>query len=121
MSAHSDPESTIQPVIPANRKRKPAPNGKANGAAETEVNLQELLGALQAMKAGDFSIRMRSDQLGMAGKIADAFNDIAATNQRMADQLEKVGEQVGRQGKTRQRVKFGLSAGAWGEMESSVN
>src|SRR5436305_11319753 len=120
MSTHSDPEPSVQPAIPANRKRKPAANGKANGA-DPEINLQELLGSLQAMKAGDFSVRMRSDQLGMAGKIADAFNDIAATNQRMADQLEKVGEQVGRQGKTRQRVKFGPSVGAWGEMESSVN
>ena len=39
----------------------------------------------------------------------------------MAQQLERVGQVVGREGKTRQRVKFGLSSGAWGEMESSVN
>ena len=39
----------------------------------------------------------------------------------MAQQLERVGEVVGREGKTRQRVKFGLSSGAWGEMETSVN
>ena len=28
---------------------------------------------------------------------------------------------MGREGKTRQRVKFGLQSGAWGEMETSVN
>src|SRR5207249_5275153 len=28
---------------------------------------------------------------------------------------------VGREGKTRHRVKFGLARGAWGEMEQSVN
>src|SRR5437667_7544818 len=39
----------------------------------------------------------------------------------MAQQLERVGHGVGREGKTRQRVKFGLSGGAWGEMEGSVN
>src|SRR5690348_9139548 len=39
----------------------------------------------------------------------------------MAQQLERVGHVVGREGKTRQRVKFGLSSGAWGEMEGSVN
>src|SRR5262249_35825356 len=33
----------------------------------------------------------------------------------------RVGQVVGREGKTRQRVKFGLSNGAWGEMETSVN
>src|SRR6185436_9786240 len=35
--------------------------------------------------------------------------------------LEHVGRVVGREGKTRQRVTFGLSSGAWGEMEGSVN
>ena len=83
--------------------------------------LHELLGALQAMRAGDFSVRMPGDQAGIAGKIADTFNEIVAANQRMAQELERVGEIVGREGKTRQRVKFGLSSGAWGEMEVSVN
>ena len=89
------------------------PNG--NGKAPTE--LHELLHALQAMRAGDFSVRMPGDQDGIAGKIADTFNEIVAANQRMAQQLERVGEVVGREGKTRHRVKFGLSSGAWGEME----
>ena len=77
--------------------------------------------ALQAMRTGDFSVRMRSDGIGLAGKIADTFNDIVAANERMADQLELVGQVVGREGRTRQRVDFGTSSGAWGDMESSVN
>src|SRR5262245_10881396 len=88
-----------------------------NGVGE----LHELLHALQAMRVGDFSVRMASDQTGVIGKIADTFNEIVATNQRMAQQLERVGQAVGRDGKTRQRVKFGLSVGSWGEMEGSVN
>ena len=58
---------------------------------------------------------------GLLGKIADTFNEIVAANQRMARELERVGQVVGREGKTRQRVKFGSSDGAWGEMEGSVN
>ena len=57
----------------------------------------------------------------LAGKIADTFNEIVAANERMAEQLEHVGQVVGREGQTRQRVNFGLSSGAWGGMESSVN
>src|SRR5690242_3666109 len=87
----------------------------------TEHGLNELLHALQAMRVGDFSARMAGDRVGLIGKIADAFNDIVATNQRMAQQLERVGQVVGREGRTRQRVRLGLSDGAWGEMESSVN
>jgi len=44
------------------------------------------------MRDGNFSVRMASDRAGLSGKIADTFNDIAATNQRMAEQLERVGE-----------------------------
>src|SRR5579871_1441946 len=89
-----------------------------NGAASFGY---ELLHVLQAMRVGDFSVRMAADHDGLAGKIADAFNEIAAANQRIAQQLERVGQEVGREGKTRQRVKFGLSSGAWGEMEDSIN
>jgi HAMP domain-containing protein/CheY-like chemotaxis protein/signal transduction histidine kinase len=85
------------------------------------LELRELLHALQAMRIGDFSVRMAGHQVGVMGKVADTFNEIVAANQRMAGQLERVGQGVGREGKTRQRVRFGLSEGAWGEMESSVN
>src|SRR4029079_2727598 len=81
----------------------------------------DLLSALQSMRVGDFSVRMAGSEVGILGKIADTFNEIVATNERMAQQLERVGHVVGREGKRRQRVKFGLSHGAWGEMETSVN
>src|SRR5258708_26747725 len=69
--------------------------------------LTNLLTALQAMRLGDFSVRMAGDQVGILGKIADAFNDIAAANERMAEQLEHVRQALGREGKTRYRVTFG--------------
>ena len=93
----------------------------ANLNGSEALQLQELLHALQAMRVGDFSVRMAGHRVGVMGKVADTFNEIVAANQRMAKQLERVGQVVGREGKTRQRVRFGLSEGAWGEMESSVN
>ncbi|HXD43957.1 MAG TPA: HAMP domain-containing protein [Pseudolabrys sp.] len=73
------------------------------------------------MRSGDFSVRMSADHEGIAGKIADTFNDIVAANERMSRELERVGEVVGREGRTRHRVKFSLPGGAWSEMEVSVN
>jgi HAMP domain-containing protein/CheY-like chemotaxis protein/signal transduction histidine kinase len=96
-------------------------NGHANGDLDGAFDRHALLHALQAMRRGDFSVRLAGDQTGLTGKIADAFNDIAAANERMARQLEEVGDVVGREGRTRSRVRFGLSDGAWGEMEASVN
>src|SRR3978361_2367460 len=95
-------------------KNKSFGNGKPNPT-------EDLLHALQAMRSGDFSVRMTGNHLGIEGKIADTFNEIVAANQRMAQQLERVGQVVGREGKTRQRVKFGLASGSWADMEGSVN
>src|SRR5471030_586209 len=116
------------------QERNAAPIGaEANGlgvAAETRGGealmlpppaLEELLEALQAMEAGDFSVRLPGSHTGIVGKIADTFNAIVSTNQRMAQEIERVGEVVGKEGKTRQRVTLGSDKGAWGEMEASVN
>ncbi len=92
-----------------------------NGSASDANGLTELLHALQAMRVGDFSVRMAGDRVGIIGKIADTFNEIVANNERIASQLERVGQVVGKEGKTRQRVRFGQSDGAWAEMETSVN
>src|SRR5947209_2769930 len=103
---------------PASTRRRGKAKAYANGKTDPS---QQLLQALQAMRSGDFSVRMTGDHLGIEGKIADTFNEIVAANQRMAQQLERVGQVVGREGKTRQRVKFGLASGSWADMEGSVN
>src|SRR6187455_1559798 len=104
--------------VPKKRAGKSDDNSSAPGSP---LELQNLLQALRAMRAGDFSVRMTGEEDGLLGKIADTFNEIVAANQRMAEQIERVGQLVGREGQTRHRVKFGLSSGAWGEIESSVN
>src|SRR6195256_1142328 len=104
----------------ANGLSGPAPS-LSEQAGDGRTFERELLHALQAIRSGDFSVRMLGEQTGVHGKITDLFNDIAAANQRMAQQLEGVGQSVGRDGRTRQRVRLGVSTGAWGEMEQSIN
>src|SRR5229473_154141 len=109
--------------VNASVARRKKNNGHVASASESgpDLNLNQLLDVLRAMQSGNFSVRLPGSQVGVAGKICDAFNTIIAANQRIAQQLEQVGEVVGRQGKTRTRVRFGLSDGAWADMESSVN
>src|SRR6185436_19651699 len=90
-------------------------------AGDSMPGSSELLQALIAMRDGDFSVRLPSNWTGLNGKIADTFNDIVAANARIASEIDRVGLVVGKQGKTRQRVRFGRAHGAWGQMESSVN
>src|SRR6185437_8687395 len=103
--------------------RAPASRGQGDGAADGagSLDLRELLRALQAVRDGDFSVRLPSDQTGLAGKVADTFNDIVISNQRMADELERAGQIVGREGKTRHRLAMERRGGCWGAMENSVN
>ena len=115
-----------QTPVPTGREnaatRKPDGNGHAGvltepGSAEFVLILERM----QAMRDGDFSVRLPGSWTGIGGKIADSFNEIVMANQRIAKELKRVGQAVGKEGKTRERAKFDESRGAWGEMEVSVN
>jgi len=80
-----------------------------------------ILTALQTMRDGDFSVRLPGSWTGLNGKIADTFNEIVSANQQMAQELARVGQVVGKEGRTRERARFSAPRGAWGEMEGSVN
>jgi HAMP domain-containing protein/CheY-like chemotaxis protein/signal transduction histidine kinase len=97
-------------------------NGHSNGAGEpASADFTAILASLQTMRDGDFSVRLPGSWTGLAGKIADTFNEIVAANQQMAQELKRVGQVVGKEGRTRERTRFHESRGAWGEMEVSVN
>jgi len=107
-----------------NGESAPSPGNNGHSAAVAEpvsADLSVILASLQTMRAGDFSVRLPGSWTGLAGKIADTFNDIVAVNQQMAHELKRVGQVVGKEGKTRERTRFHESRGAWGEMEASVN
>ncbi len=87
----------------------------------SQPDLGVILASLQTMSDGDFSVRLPSSWTGLAGKLADTFNDIASSNQQIARELKRVGQVVGKEGRTRERTRFHQSKGAWGEMEVSVN
>jgi HAMP domain-containing protein/CheY-like chemotaxis protein/signal transduction histidine kinase len=87
----------------------------------SQPNLSVILAGLQTMRDGDFSVRLPGSWTGLPGKLADTFNDIVSTNQQMAQELKRLGQVVGKEGRTRERARFHRSKGAWGEMEGSVN
>jgi methyl-accepting chemotaxis protein len=83
--------------------------------------LRELLGAMQDVNAGDFSVQLPLHWDGMAGKLAESFNEIVSSNRRLAGELARVGQKVGREGQTRQRVNPANRQGAWAGMEVALN
>src|SRR5687767_13864340 len=85
------------------------------------LDLRRLLKVLQGIRDGDFSVRLPGDTTGLPGKVADLVNDIAATNQRLAREIERAGQLVGKEGRTRHRITAERRSGSWGAMESSLN
>src|SRR5215467_8160722 len=85
------------------------------------VDSATLLTALKAFQRGDFSVRLPMNWVGMAGKIADTFNDIAEMNERLCSELNRLNRVVGQQGKTTQRASAAEMTGGWGDCIGSVN
>jgi HAMP domain-containing protein/signal transduction histidine kinase/DNA-binding response OmpR family regulator len=105
--------SSIPQVVPSNS------GSEIPAAIEADLNL--LLESLQRVREGDFSMRLPSSWTGTMGKVADCLNDIVAANEQIARELKRVGQAVGKEGRTRERARFHAVKGAWGEMETSVN
>jgi len=117
--------ATLTPEDSKKRKAsEPSRNGKApkeNGLRPGSGDLALILAGLQTMRDGDFSVRLPVSWVGLEGKIADTFNDIVAANEQMSRELNRVSQAVGKEGKTRERIRFQQSRGSWGTMEASVN
>src|SRR5437899_4667919 len=98
----------------AQRTNRPRPNG-------SELDTRQLLAALMAFKRGDFSARLPDDWTGVAGKIADTFNDVIEKNQRLTKELDHIGRVVGKQGRIMQRASLGDVSNSWADAIGSVN
>ncbi|MEH2325169.1 MAG: HAMP domain-containing protein [Nostoc sp.] len=85
------------------------------------LDLNQLLRTVNAVKQGDFSARMPIDHTGVAGKIADTLNDIIDQNERMAAELQRIGNVVGKEGKIADRASLGDVRGSWSDCVNSVN
>ena len=84
-----------------------------NSANSDALDLKQLLRTLIAVRKGDFSVRMPVEQTGLAGKIADALNDVIELNEKMAREFEHVSTVVGKEGKITQRASLGAVDGGW--------
>ena len=100
----------------------PSGNGASHAVSEiSAADLSLVLSSLQTMRDGDFSVRLPGTWTGLPGKLADTFNEIVGSNQQIARELKRIGQVVGKEGKTRERSQFHQPKGAWGEMEVSIN
>jgi HAMP domain-containing protein/signal transduction histidine kinase/ActR/RegA family two-component response regulator len=100
------------------KKVRPRNRSETNGS---EFDTRQLLAALMAFKRGDFSARLPEDWTGVAGKIADTFNDVIRTNQRMTQELERIVRVVGKEGRITQRAALSEVSESWSDAIGCIN
>src|SRR5215470_17119850 len=103
------------PIVAAARRRNRAPS---NGI---DFDTRQLLSALMAFKRGDFSARLPENWTGVPGKIADTFNSVIDTNQRMTRELERIARVVGEEGRISQRASLGEVTDSWADAIQCIN
>src|SRR4051812_22131978 len=117
-------DEPASPEIPAavvieTKEVTPPHTSSRNGSKE--LDRRELLDALNALRRGDFKVRLPSDLEGLDGKIADAFNAVVDTNERMAKEWDHLSTVVGKEGRITQRASLGALSGAWADSVNSIN
>jgi HAMP domain-containing protein/signal transduction histidine kinase/DNA-binding response OmpR family regulator len=99
-----------------------ASRAKSNGQVKSDyLDPKLLLSVLTAVKKGDFTSRMPTDETGIAGKIYDTLNEIIEKNEMLASELGRISEVVGKEGKIAQRAAMPHAAGGWASCINSVN
>src|SRR4051812_27095638 len=72
---------SIRPSLPEQPMTAGLPTTTAN------AEMTALLTALNALRQGRSGVRLPPDWAGVAGKVADAFNDVVEQNERMVEEL----------------------------------
>ncbi|HEV8631336.1 MAG TPA: HAMP domain-containing protein [Thermoanaerobaculia bacterium] len=94
------------------RARPPGPEG---------LSRRRLLAALRALKRGELEVRLPDDLPGIDGQICEVFNDVVALIVGIGDEVSELRTAVGREGRTRKRLRRGESRGGWSRYVGSVN
>jgi HAMP domain-containing protein/signal transduction histidine kinase/CheY-like chemotaxis protein len=92
----------------------------ADGAGSVEaLALAELTAALAAVRDGDFKTRL--NVRGPGAEAAIVFNELAARNEHLAKELERVRRVVGRDGRLNERLRPGPGGGSWAASIDAAN
>jgi HAMP domain-containing protein len=107
-------------AVAARRRARPGP-AKAEPTQIAAADARTLLAALTGLKQGDSSVRLPLEWTGVHGKLAETFNEVVEMNERMAEELARLRQKVGKEGKLKQRGDIGDVRGFWRDSMNCVN
>jgi signal transduction histidine kinase/HAMP domain-containing protein/CheY-like chemotaxis protein len=90
------------------------------GVPDETALLGELAEALRRVRRGDLKVRLPR-RSGMAGEVADAFNEVVSLQERQNLDVRRISRIVGRDGRLIERLDDEGLDGAWADSVRSVN
>jgi HAMP domain-containing protein/signal transduction histidine kinase/CheY-like chemotaxis protein len=88
---------------------------------EDFIDRRLLIGALRSFRRGDFSVRLPEDLRGPDSEIARLFNEVVTIEEQMTQELERLSQVVGKEGKINQRGRVRGATGGWETKLRAVN
>ena len=90
------------------------------GVPDETALLVELTEALRRVSRGDLKARLPR-RSGVAGEVADAFNEVVSLQERQNLEVRRISRIVGRDGRLTERLDEEGLDGAWADSARSVN
>jgi HAMP domain-containing protein/CheY-like chemotaxis protein/signal transduction histidine kinase len=103
------------------RRRRKASAPPPDGAVVDASDLQPLLDALRANRAGETGIRLSTRKAGIVGELGRAYNALAENRERTTKELVRVSNAVGRDGRLSERAKIEDASGHWADSLEAMN
>jgi HAMP domain-containing protein/signal transduction histidine kinase/CheY-like chemotaxis protein len=86
-----------------------------------DARLHQILAAIMAFRDGDFSARLPVEWSGIEGRIAEAFNQTIAQEDRITKEVAQLSVTVGKEGRLQQRLPASAAVGGWAVRTQSIN
>jgi methyl-accepting chemotaxis protein len=98
-----------------------APARVPQAATEIERQLGQFLEALDAVRSGNLTIRLKSRREDIFGDLADSYNDMVELLNRFGGEVTRVAREVGTEGRLGGQAVVPGVGGTWKEITDNVN
>jgi HAMP domain-containing protein len=104
--------------VPLSPARKARPRDRS---ASRERSLNRLLAGLRAVNSGDFTVQLAANGDPLMADVIEVFNSLVLKQSRLVDEITRVSNSVGREGKMSDRVVMTGTGGQWATAVDAVN
>ena len=90
-------------------------------SVSSKDEIDQLVKILEAVKDGDFSMRLSYEKGGILSRAGELLNEIIGLNEHMSQEFLRVGKIVGQEGRMTERASVGPAKGSWASSVCSLN